>query len=90
MREHLDAAGRQRLTGTAAQEATGNFTCGQALKEYQERLKTGDIRPNTKAFREAGIKLVPRSGPAGRGCGRHSSFENSSFSESRSCRCVND
>ncbi len=63
MREHLDAAERQRLTGPAASEATGSLTFGEALKEYQERLKTADIRPNTKAFREAGIKLVLRSWP---------------------------
>ena len=63
MREHVDAAERQRLTGAAASEATGNLTFGQALKEYQERLKTADIRPNTKAFREAGVKLVLRSWP---------------------------
>ncbi len=63
MREHLDAAERQRLTGTAASEATGNLAFGQALKEYQEPLKTAGIRPNTKAFRQAGIKLVLRSWP---------------------------
>jgi hypothetical protein len=38
-------------------------TFREALKEYRERLKTADIRPNTKAFREAGIKLVLRSWP---------------------------
>jgi len=63
MRDHLDAAERQRLTGTAASEATGSLTFRRALKEYQERLKTADIRPNTKAFREAGIKLVARNWP---------------------------
>lgn len=61
MREHVDAAERQRLTGTASSVASGSLSFGRALKEYQVRLKTADVRPNTKSFREAGIKLVLRS-----------------------------
>ena len=59
---HLDAAERQKLTGAAA-EVSGNLTFAQALKEYRELLKIADVRPNTKNFREAGIKLILRSWP---------------------------
>jgi len=60
MKEHVDAAERQRTTGNAS-EAVGRLTFGEALATYREQLKTADIRPNTKAYREAGVKLVLRS-----------------------------
>jgi hypothetical protein len=63
MRDHLDAAERQRMIGAGASEAAGGLTFGQALTQYQGRLKIADIRPNTKAFREAGAKLVLPSCP---------------------------
>jgi len=60
MKEHLDAAERQKLTGGAT-AASGTLAFGGALEAYRERLRVADLRPNTKAYREAGIKLVLRS-----------------------------
>jgi integrase len=60
MKEHLDAAERQKLTG-GAPEASGTLAFGGALEAYRERLHVADLRPNTKEYREAGIKLVLRS-----------------------------
>jgi hypothetical protein len=39
----------------------GKLTFGEALKAYREHLAAADMRPNTKAYREAGLKLVLRS-----------------------------
>ncbi len=61
MQEHIDASERLKSSGAAAQ-ASGPLTFGEALAVYKERLaSSADVRPNTKAFREAGIKLVLRS-----------------------------
>lgn len=60
MREHVDAAERQRITGKTA-EAVGKMTFGEAVATYREQLKVAVIRPNTKAYREAGLKLVLRT-----------------------------
>jgi hypothetical protein len=56
----LDAAERQRTTGNSS-EAVGRLTFGEAVTTYREQLQEAAIRPNTKAFREAGLKLVLRS-----------------------------
>ena len=42
-------------------EAVGKLTFGEAIHSYRERLAASDVRPNTKAYREAGLKLVLRS-----------------------------
>jgi integrase len=60
MKEHVDAAERQRTTGNSV-EAVGKLTFGEAIKTYREHLAGADIRPNTKEYREAGLKLVLRS-----------------------------
>ena len=60
MREHIDAAEKQRLTGESV-DADGSLTFGQAMRFYQSRLDDADIRPNTKAFRESGLKIVLRT-----------------------------
>jgi integrase len=60
MKEHVDAAERQRTAGNSV-DAVGKLTFGEAIKTYREQLATADIRPNTKAYREAGLKLVLRS-----------------------------
>ncbi len=60
MKGHLDAAERQRSLGEGA-VATGSLTFGQALETYRKRLSEADVRPNTKAYRDAGVKLVLRS-----------------------------
>ena len=53
------------IVAGAAQAASADnkMTFGQALAEYRRRLKASVVRPNTKAYREAGIKLVLRSWP---------------------------
>ena len=60
MKEHVDAAERQRTTGNSV-EAVGKLTFGEAMQTYRDQLAAADIRPNTKAYREAGLKLVLRS-----------------------------
>ena len=60
MKEYVDAAERQRTTGSSV-EAVGKLTFGEAIKNYRGQLENADIRPNTKAYREAGLKLVLRS-----------------------------
>ena len=60
MKDHVDAAERQRTTGNTS-EAVGRLTFGEAIATYREQLQEAAIRPNTKAFREAGLKLVLRS-----------------------------
>lgn len=60
MKEHVDAAERQRNTGHAT-EVVGKLTFGDAISTYREQLAEANIRPNTKAYREAGLKLVLRS-----------------------------
>jgi integrase len=62
MKEHVDAAERQRTTGNSA-EAVGSLSFGEAMAHYREHLAVADIRPNTKGYREAGLKLVLRSWP---------------------------
>jgi hypothetical protein len=60
MKDHVDAAERQRMTGSTS-EAVGRLTFGEAITTYREQLQEAAIRPNTKAYREAGLKLVLRS-----------------------------
>jgi integrase len=60
MKEHVEAAERQRTTGNSV-DAVGKLTFGEAIKTYRDQLAGADIRPNTKAYREAGLKLVLRS-----------------------------
>ena len=60
MKDHVDAAERQRTTGNTS-DAIGRLTFGEAITTYREQLQEAAIRPNTKAYREAGLKLVLRS-----------------------------
>ena len=60
MKDHVDAAERQRTTGNTS-EAVGRLTFGEAITTYREQLQEAAVRPNTKAYREAGLKLVLRS-----------------------------
>ena len=60
MREHLDAAERHRSAGNSA-NAVGRLTFNEAMAAYKNNLATADIHPNTKAYCEAGLKLVLRS-----------------------------
>jgi hypothetical protein len=60
MKDHVDPAERQRTTGNSS-EAVGRLSFGEAITTYREQLQEAAIRPNTKAFREAGLKLVLRS-----------------------------
>lgn len=62
MKEHLDAAERQKITGNAA-EPTGRMTFAEAVTAYREKLVNSTVRPNTKAYRKAGLKLVLKSWP---------------------------
>lgn len=57
MKEHVDASERLKSSGEA-QSASGSLTFGAALKTYRERLGYAEIRPNTKSYRESGIKLI--------------------------------
>ncbi len=54
------AAQRQRSTGNVI-KAVGRLTFGEALGRDREQLSGTDVRPNTKAYREAGVKVVPRT-----------------------------
>lgn len=60
MKEHVDAAERQRTTGDSV-AVVGKLTFAEAMKTYREQLARADIRPNTKVYRESGLKLVLRS-----------------------------
>jgi integrase len=60
MREHVEAAERQKLV-TDAPDVSGLLSFGQAIQTYKSRLEMASISPNTKAFREAGLKLVLRT-----------------------------
>ena len=60
MKEHLDAAERQKLAGKSV-PAMGKLTFSEVTKTYRQQLQASDVRPNTKAYRDAGIKLVFRS-----------------------------
>jgi integrase len=62
MKEHVEAAERQRASGSVS-EAVGRLTFGEALGRYREELAASEVRPNTKAYREAGVKLVLRTWP---------------------------
>lgn len=62
MKTHLDAA--ERLRGNEhAEEATGKLISGDALVVYRRELEKLNAQPKTKAFRQAGIKLVLRTWP---------------------------
>ena len=63
MKEHVEAVERHRTTGNSVEavEAVGKLTFGEAIHSYREQLAASDVRPNTKAYREAGVKLVLRS-----------------------------
>ena len=60
MKEHLDAAERQKITGEVM-PATVKLTFNEMNETYREQLQASEVRPNTKAYWEAGIKLVFRS-----------------------------
>ena len=60
MKEHLDAAERQRTMGVGT-GGGGTPGFGAAIEIYRRRLHSSDLRPNTKAYREAGLKLLLRS-----------------------------
>ncbi len=62
MKEHVEAAERQRTTGNVS-KAVGRLTFGEAMSRYREQLAGSEVRPNTKAYREAGVKLVLRTWP---------------------------
>jgi len=62
MKKHTDAAQRQSLIGELS-ETKGPLTFGQAVETYRKDLESSGLRPNTKAFREAGLKLVARTWP---------------------------
>jgi DNA-directed RNA polymerase specialized sigma24 family protein len=53
MKDYVDAAERQRTTGNTS-EAIGRLTFSEAITTYREQLQEAAIRPNTKAYREAG------------------------------------
>jgi integrase len=57
MKEHVEAAEREGGGGAIA-AAGGKLSFGGALAIYRERLAEVVVRPNTRACREAGIKLV--------------------------------
>jgi integrase len=57
---HLAAADKLRAAAVQT-AATGTLNFGQALAIYRKQLGQSPLRPNTKAFREAGVKLVERS-----------------------------
>ena len=42
-------------------EAVGRLTFGEAITTCREQLQDAPIQPNTKAYRETGLKLVLRS-----------------------------
>ena len=60
MKEHLDAAERRKTMG-GAREGSGRLNFGGAVEIYRKGLQNRELRPNTKAYREAGLKLVLRS-----------------------------
>jgi hypothetical protein len=60
VKEHVEAAEWQRTTGNTA-GAVGKMTFGEAVATYREQLKVVAIRLNTKAYREAGMKLALRT-----------------------------
>jgi integrase len=62
MREHLDASERQRLSG-GVQEASGKLLFSNLMAQYKESLSLSDVRPKTKQYREAGLKLVLKTWP---------------------------
>jgi len=64
MKEHVDAAERQGTAGKSV-EAVGNLTFAQAAQTHREELARTDIRPDTNAYREAGLKLVSRTWEGG-------------------------
>jgi integrase len=59
VKEHLEAADKLRASGQKA--ASGPLSFGDAVEIFRKQLEGSDVRPNTKAFHEAGIKLVQRS-----------------------------
>src|SRR4051812_43775912 len=52
MKEHVEAAERQRAAGNVA-EAVGRLSFGEALARYRKQLAGSEVRPNTKAYRQA-------------------------------------
>ena len=59
VKEHLEAAEKLRASGKEV--ASGPLSFEQALAAFRRELEQSGLRPNTKAFYEAGIKLVQRS-----------------------------
>jgi integrase len=62
MKEHVGAAERQRTAGTLA-EPTGRMEFAKAVAAYRQKLADSTVRPNTKSYREAGLKLLLKSWP---------------------------
>lgn len=60
MKEHVDAAERERGPGRGI-SADGKMTFGDALAQYRPRLEASFVQPNTRKYREAGIKVILRS-----------------------------
>jgi integrase len=60
MKEHVGAAERHRANGDAS-EAVGKLTFADAATLYRNEIARSDVRPNTKAYRDAGLRLVSRT-----------------------------
>ena len=60
MKEHVEGAIRQRSGGSQI-ESSGRFRFSQGIALYRRELELAPIQPNTKAYREAGLKLVLKS-----------------------------
>lgn len=62
MKDHVEAAERERAHGRSV-GGDGKMTFGKALAMYRCRLEGAVVRPNTRAFREAGVKVLLRTWP---------------------------
>ena len=60
IKEHLDAAEPQKSPGEAV-PAMGTLTFGEVTEAYRQQLQASEVRPNTTAYRDAGIELVFKS-----------------------------
>jgi integrase len=62
LKKHLSSARKQRSTGIMVGD--GKLTFAKAVELYQQNFqRDAEIAENTKAFREAGIKLVLKTWP---------------------------
>lgn len=60
MREHLEAAERQKSTGVAA-ETSERFRFKDGIALYRRELAATPLRPKSKEYRESGLKLLLRT-----------------------------